>query len=137
MQAQANSADAANDMDEIGDIVSDKEDGVHLLPKIHERHQDQRNGNLSRFRAGERRQHDEHEHDPADSQKERMGKENELQEPGDQRGGGDTDGDRPASIQFLQRRSHYQEQQHVAEKVGHTGVSEDMPEKAFVKLNKK
>ena len=61
-----------------------------------------------------------------------MGKEYELQEPGDQRGGRDPDGDRPASIQFLQRRSHHQEQQHVAEKVGHTGVPEDMPEKADI-----
>ena len=85
-------------MDEICNIVPDEEDGVYLLPKIHERHQDQRNRDLSHFRSGEGRQHDEHKHDPAGAEKERMGEENELQDPGDQRGSHDAESDRPAYI---------------------------------------
>jgi hypothetical protein len=61
-----------------------------------------------------------------------MGKENELQEPGDQCGGHDPDSDRFTSVQFLKRRSYDQKQQHIAEEMGQVGVSENMSEKADI-----
>lgn len=61
-----------------------------------------------------------------------MGEEGELQNPGNQGGGNDSGSNRFASVQFLQRRSNDQEEQHVVEEMRQIGVSEDMSEKADI-----
>ena len=78
--AEPRAADAAHDVHEVGDIVMHEDDIVHLLAQIQRGHQQHRDRDAAR-KAGQRRQHDEHEHDAGSAQQGRAGEERALQHP--------------------------------------------------------
>ena len=123
--AESGTAQAAYDVHKVCHVIVHKDDIVHLLAEVQRRYQ-QHGDRDTAGKARQRGQHDEHEHDAGCTQQPRVGKQNALQHTGDQRSEQNAFEQRDAAVFFLHGRAHYQQQQHIIEKMLPVGMTQHM-----------
>ena len=119
-------------MHEIGHVVPQGHHGVHLLPQVQHRRQDQRQGDAAVLHPGQGGQHDQHEHDAAGSQQRSAREEQALQDAGHARRQQDACQQGAAAVLLLQRRADHQKQQHVAQEMVEIRVAQHMAEQPHI-----
>ena len=129
--AEAGTADAAHDVHEVGHVVVDEKDIIHLLAELEGRHQQHRDRDAAR-KAGQRRQHDEHEDDAGGPQQGRAGEEGALQHARHQRREDDAFQQGNTAVLFFHRRADDEEQEHIVQEMIPACVAQHMPEPADI-----
>ena len=122
------SADPAQDMSQLGDVVPHGDHIDDFPADVQNGYQDQGERHGAVLRSGDRGQHDQHEDDAACPEKRVSREEDHLNDPGDTCGDEDRDEDLFAAVLLLHRRTDDKEHQHVPDEMLISAVTQHVGE---------